>query len=151
MANSKGTVVSDNDSQFNGDVDLLLVAIGDKEVFIRSSEIKEILRPKTLTQVPMGPEHLIGLANIHGQIVCIIDAGGVTSLPPCNRNVSSRTRFLLLRHAVMHVGLWVDGVSKIQQVANSVLANAGNNGESVHRIEVEGTTCELLQCKELLH
>jgi len=94
---------------------------------------------------------MIGLANIHGQIVCIIDAGSVTSLQPCYREVTARTRFLLLRHAVMHVGIWVDEVSKIQQVNHSLLANSVNNGDSISRIEIEGSACELLHCNALLH
>ncbi|RLL50815.1 chemotaxis protein [Mariprofundus sp. EBB-1] len=130
---------------------MLLVGIGGKQVFVRSSEIKEILRPKPLTPVPMGPDHMIGLANIHGQIVCVIDAGSVTSLPPCHKKVTPHTRFLLLRHAVMHVGIWVDEVSKIQQVDHSLLAIADNNGESISHIEVEGVRSELLHCNALLH
>jgi len=132
-------------------VDLLLVSIGGKQVFVRSSEIKEVLRPKALTSVPMGPEHVIGLANIHGQIVCIIDAGGVSSLPLCHRQVSPSTRFLLLRHPVMHVGIWVEHVHKMQQVNADVLANGSDIGDSVRHIEVGGVMCDFLQCSQLLH
>ncbi len=151
MPNSKRTAVKAAEKQQNQRIDLLRVSIGGKVVFVRSSEIKEVMRPKPLTPVPMGPEHMIGLANVHGQIVCIIDAGSVTSLPPCHRDVAPRTRFLLLRHAVMHVGIWVDEVSKIQQVDHSLLANLGNNGDSISRINIEGAECELLHCDALLH
>ncbi len=151
MANSKRTVMRGAETEQHEQIDLLLVSIGGKQLLVRSLEIKEVLRPKPLTPVPMGPEHLIGLANIHGQIVCIIDAGGVTSLPPCHRDVTARTRFLLLRHAVMHVGIWVDEVSKIQQVDHSLLANSANNGESISRIELEGSVYALLNCNALLH
>ncbi|MBL4775465.1 MAG: chemotaxis protein CheW [Mariprofundus sp.] len=132
-------------------VDLLLVSIGDEQVFVPSSEIKEVLRPKALTPVPMGPEHVIGLANIHGQIVCIIDAGGVSSLPLCHKDVTHSTRFLLLRHPVMHVGIWVDHVHKMQQVDAKVLAKGNNIGDSVRHIEVDGVTYDFLQCSKLLH
>ncbi|MDQ6994381.1 MAG: chemotaxis protein CheW [Mariprofundaceae bacterium] len=151
MPKSKGTAVAGAEKQQNQNVDLLRVGIGGKQVFVRSSEIKEVIRPKPLTPVPMGPDHMIGLANVHGQVVCIIDAGCVTSLPPCQRIVTARTRFLLLRHAVMHVGIWVDEVSKIQQVDHSLLANSDDNGDSINRIELEGSAYELLHCNALLH
>jgi len=151
MPKSKETVVTGAEKQQHEQIDLIRVGIGGKQVFIRSSEIKEVLRPKPLTPVPMGPEHMIGLANVHGQIVCIIDAGSVTSLPPCHREATARTRFLLLRHAVMHVGIWVDEVSKIQQVDHSLLANSGNNGDSISHIDIEGSACDLLHCNALLH
>ena len=132
-------------------VDLLLVSIGGKQVFVPSSEIKEVLRPKALTPVPMGPEHVMGLANIHGQIVCIIDAGGVSRLPRCHREVTQGTRFLLLRHPVMHVGIWVDHVHKMQQVDAKVLAKGDHIGDSVRHIDIDGVTCDFLQCSKLLH
>lgn len=132
-------------------IDLLHTVINGKQVLIRSSEIKEVLRPKTLTPVPMGPDHVVGLVNVNGQVYCIIDAGGVTSLPRCLREVGPRTRFLLLRHNAMHVGIWVDEVSKMQKVEHSVLANADNNGDSVYRIEIDGVAYDLLQCISLLH
>jgi len=45
-------------------VDFLHTMIGGEDVLIRSSQIRENLRPHTLTPVSAGPEHLLGLANI---------------------------------------------------------------------------------------
>ena len=136
-------------------VDLLLVGIGGRQVFVRVSEIKKVLRAKALTPVPMGPAHLKGLANIHGQIVCIIDAGGITSLQATAEQANERTRFLILRHPEMHVGIWVDQVYKVQQLDASTLAGAlakaDENDNSVWDITVEGVTYSLLQCSKLLH
>jgi len=136
-------------------VDLLLVGIGGKQVFVDVSEIKQVLRAKPLTAVPMGPAHLKGLANVHGQIVCVIDAGGVTSLPYCAKQTNQNTRFLLLRHAEMHVAIWVDAVYKMQQTDASVFADAlakdGEKNDSSQTIVVEGVNYDFLQCSKLLH
>jgi chemotaxis signal transduction protein len=132
-------------------VDLLLVGIGGQQVLVRLSEIKKVLRAKALSSVPMGPAHLKGLANVHGQIVCIIDAGGVTSLPHCDEQVTATTRFLLLRDAEMHVGIWVDMVYKPYKVEASVLAGLDETGDSIQLIEIEGVTYNFLQCSKLLH
>jgi len=132
-------------------IDLLLVGIAGKQLLVRSSEIKEVLRPRELTPVPMGPEHVLGLANIHGQIVCMIDVGGVTSLPHCHRDVTMRTRFLLLRHPLMHVGIWVDDVHRMQQLAAAAFAGIDASVDSVCRVDVDGQTYDLLQCATLLH
>jgi len=130
--------------------DGILIGLAEKKVFIRSSEIKQVLQPIALTTVPMGPEHIIGLANIQGQIVCMIDVGGVCSLPLCHRQATARTRFLLLRHAVMHVGIWVDEVYKMQQINAGELAQFENHDESVHCVEIDGNVCDYLQCAKLL-
>lgn len=138
------------DRQRMGLENVLHIMMGGKDLLVRSSEIREVVRPTGLTSVPMGPEHVIGLANIHGQIVCIIDAGGVTTLAACNRNQTSRTRFLLLRHPVMHVGLWVDEVCSIRHLNNVLPAASEPGNESVVQIDIDGVSYDLLECSRLL-
>jgi len=122
---------------------LLHITVGGKALLIRSSEIREVVRPTRLTRVPMGPEHIIGLANIHGQIVCIIDIGGVTTLPPCRRELTPRTRFLILRHARMHVGIWADEVCSIKQLDAALLPASADH---VMQLEVDGVEYGFFEC-----
>ncbi len=129
---------------------VLRIVVGGKDLLIRSSEIREVVRPVSLTPVPMGPEHVIGLANIHGQIVCIIDIGGITTLPACSRKQTSRTRFLLLRHPVMHVAIWADEVCSIQPLNKNLLAKTGPMGKHVMQIDIDGISHDLLECSRLL-
>ncbi len=133
--------------------DLLHIVIGGRDILLRSSQIKEVVRPVPLTDVPMGPDHLLGLANIHGQIVCIIDVGKVSSLPPPSMEPSARTRLLILRHPVMHVGIWADEVKRIQKVDRDkvVKTMATDQDGSVVQMEIDGFYYELLDCSKLLH
>jgi len=129
---------------------VLHIIVGGKNILVRSSEIKEVVRPLALTTVPMGPGHLMGLSNIHGQIVCIIDIGGVTTLPSCSRVQTSRTRFLLLRHASMHVGIWVDEVCSIRQLDKDLLPVSEPEGGRMTQVNIEGVSYDLLSCSSLL-
>jgi len=128
-------------------VDCLHTQVGGANVLIRSSQIREILRPHLLTAVPVGPDHLLGLANIHGQIVCMIDLGRVTSLPVKETEPGTRTRFLTLRHPSMHAGIRVDDVLGIKRVPEDALSVDG----LVTEIIVDGEPLFLLDCKLLLH
>ena len=128
---------------------LLQVVMGGENILLRSSDIREVVRPLPLTPVPMGPEHLLGLANIHGQVVCIIDAGVITALPACDHQQTSRSRYLVLRHPLMHVGIWVDAVSNILPVDKILLAAAGLNHDSISSIEIDGEAYHLLECSSL--
>ena len=132
--------------------DMLQVIIGGSEVLIRSSEIREVVRPLPLTRVPMGPDHILGLANIHGQIVSVIDAGKVSSLPSINSSDnSSRARFLVLRHPVMHVGLRVDEVKRLRKVDNQMLNRKKNGDDAVYMVEIDGFTFDVLDTSKLFH
>ena len=128
---------------------VLRIVVGGKDLLVRSSEIKEVVRPVSLTPVPMGPEHVIGLANIHGQIVCIIDIGGVTTLPACSREQTSRTRFLLLRHPVMHVGIWADKVCSIHPLNKDLLSKSGPMVERMMQLDIDGISHDFLECSRL--
>ncbi|NWF39466.1 chemotaxis protein [Mariprofundus sp. NF] len=132
---------------------MLQVVIAGSEVLIRSSEIREVVRPLPLTKVPMGPDHILGLANIHGQIVSVIDAGKVSSLPSINSsdNNSSRARFLVLRHPVMHVGLRVDEVKRLRKVDNQMLNRKKNGDDAVYVVEIDGFTFDVLDTSKLFH
>ena len=146
MASMMDTESSHDDDRDVVVDNLLHIVVGGKALLIRSSEIREVVRPTPLTRVPMGPEHVIGLTNIHGQIVCVIDIGGVTTLSSCHRQQTSRTRFLILRHPRMHAGIWADEVCSIKPVDAALLTAAAESGESVAQVEIEGARYELFEC-----
>ncbi|WP_238701760.1 chemotaxis protein CheW [Mariprofundus erugo] len=136
-----------------GMVALLHVMVGSSALLVRSSQIREVLRPHSLTPVPMGPAHLRGLANIHGQIVCMIDIGKVTTIAASDAAQTPRTRFLILRHESMHVGIQVDDVLGIKHISEADLASADRvEGDiSVTRMTVDGHSFNILDCSPLLH
>jgi chemotaxis signal transduction protein len=133
--------------------DYLHLVIGGKDLLVRSSEVREIIRPVPLTKTPMGPDHLLGLANVRGQIVCIIDAGRLAGLTTGDREMSNRTRFMILRHALVHVGVRVDEVHGLQQVNDEdikFLDGQEQNESGVSRVEIAGQAFGLLRCAGLL-
>ena len=138
----------------NRQEDFLQIMIGGEPVLITSAEVREVVRPLPLTAVPMGPNHLLGLANIRGQIVCIIDLGKISALPSVNRNVTPRSRFIVLRHARMNLGLWADEVRSTQQISQreiTVTADSEQAPGPVFKIEYQGQPQYMLNCTKLFH
>jgi len=134
--------------------DLLELRIGGERMLVRAAEVTEIVRPVRLTPVPMGPAHLLGLANIHGQVVCIIEPAGVVNLPPTGEE-TPRTRFVVLRHPRMHVGIRVDEVAAMHRIASASLPEARAPEDErdwrAGAIEIDGTHYNLLHVPGLLH
>ena len=126
------------------------IIIGGRDVLVPSAQVKEVVRPPHLTTVPMGPEHLLGLANIHGQIVCVIDVGKCTSLPASSKESGSRARILILRDPVKHVGIWAEEVRKLLRVSTSDVADAKAQGIDIVPLNINGYEYELLDCSNLL-
>ena len=117
--------------------DILLIRMGERPFLIRAHDVTEIVRPLALTPVPMAPDHLLGLANVHGQIVCIIDPCVVLHLASDRHPLSTHTRFLILRHPRMHVGIWVEEVASIYRLVASDVP--GENAEGDQDSLVRGT------------
>lgn len=134
--------------------DFLQLIIGGELVLVKSADVKEVSKPLPLTAVPMGPDHLLGLANIRGQIVCIIDLSRISALPSINRDATTRSRFILLRHPRMHVGIWADEVRLTQQLdAGEVSVPEGDQQRtgSVIGIHYQSQKQHMLNCKKLFH
>jgi len=92
------------------------VAMNGAVFLVAVEAVSNVVRPTIITPVPMAPDHLIGVANIRGQVFCIIDAGKILKLPEAVQEKTPQTRFLLLRHDRVHLGLWVESIAELYSV-----------------------------------
>jgi len=134
--------------------DFLQIIIGGEVVLVKSAEVKEVSRVYPLTSVPMGPNHLLGLANIRGQIICVIDLSKISALPSINRNVTTRSRLVMLRHPSMNIGIWADEVRLTQHLnAEEITLPEGGQETSglVIEVDYQNQKQHMLNCKKLFH
>jgi len=136
------------------DIDLLQLHMGGRDFLLAAKEVAEIVRPMPLTPVPMAPDHLLGVGNVHGQIVCVVEPGRMMTLPVPPANDGEATRYVVLRHARMRVALRVDSVPAIHRVPESLLDDIVSSGAVVHGVygwlEVEGVRYDMLDARALL-
>lgn len=131
--------------------ELMKVSMNGEMFLLPVQDVAEILRPVAMTPVPMAPDHMLGLANIHGQVVCIIDPGKVLHLKQSRQEQTERTRYLILRHPRMHLGIWVDEVSNLYRVAKSSLPEIDpeSRGHLRGEVDFDGETFKLLNIQSL--
>jgi chemotaxis signal transduction protein len=131
--------------------ELMKISMNGEVYLLPVQDVTEILRPSKLTPVPMAPEHLLGVTNIHGQIVCIIDPGKVLHLKSARGALTPSSRFLILRHPKMHLGIWVDEISVLYRVAKSSVPEAGKENHTHLRgeMEIDGEMFQLLNSQVL--
>jgi twitching motility protein PilI len=82
--------------------------IGERIFASRIDEIDELLRPQPLTPVPGTQSWLLGIANVRGNLVPVVDLGGFLFDAPTSAN--ERCRLLVVRQQGSLVGLLVDEV-----------------------------------------
>jgi len=82
--------------------------IADRQFVCGISEINEILRFSSLTSVPGTQSWLLGVANIRGNLIPVVD---LKSFLESERTmVTNKSRVLLVKQQGGHVGLLVDEV-----------------------------------------
>jgi chemotaxis signal transduction protein len=131
--------------------ELMKITMNGEVYLIPVQDVAEILRPLKLTPVPMAPDHLLGVTNIHGQIVCIIDPGKVLHLKRERGALTASSRFLILRHPRMHLGIWVDETSLLYRVAKSSVPEVEKDSHTHLRgeMEIDGEMFQLLNSQVL--
>jgi len=139
-------VAEDIPMEVDDQVELMKVTMNGETFLVPVHDVAEILRPLELTPVPMAPDHLLGVTNIRGQIVCIVDPGKVLHLESERGALTDDSRFLILRHPRMHLGIWVDETSVLYRVNKSLVPEVQKDSHTHHRgdMEIDGETFQVL-------
>lgn len=100
-------------------VEYMRVVLNSEMFLVPVASVLSVIRPLSLTPVPMAPDHLLGVTNARGQIFCIIDPGKTLRLPHKLKAETSACRFLLLRHPRVHLGVLAEEVLDLIRVLPS--------------------------------
>ena len=91
------------------DVQVCLFRIGEDSYAIPVAMLTEIIIPQKLFPVPTTPQHVLGVINLRGTIVPIVDIRPVLSLP----RQSEPGQIAILKYGTILLGVVVDDVSEV--------------------------------------
>lgn len=104
----------------------------DSEIYgISVSEVREVLRYSDIAPVPGAPNFVVGIINLRGNVVTVIDTRSRFGLPKIE--VNDDTRIIIIDIEDQEVGILVDSVAEVVDLdANSIEAapNVGNEDTS---------------------
>ncbi|MFW9996463.1 MAG: chemotaxis protein CheW [Candidatus Odinarchaeota archaeon] len=60
-------------SEIKDDLKVITFSLGDSVFGVDVTQVSEVYTTKQVTSVPKAPEHVVGVANLRGQIITIID------------------------------------------------------------------------------
>jgi purine-binding chemotaxis protein CheW len=107
---------------------LVMFRLGDRTYGIELGVVREIIPHRAGTRVPGAPPYVVGLINVRGTIVTVIDLGmrlhGVSSSRP-------EGSFVLIGRGARVVGVAVDEVLDVTRVAQSNMEPPAPGTESV--------------------
>ncbi len=92
--------------------------VGDASLALDIDAIQEINRSIQVTLVPHAPPAVLGVTNLRGEVITILDLHIVLGISPSDRTVNSRN--LIVKHEGELFGLGVDRVLDIMTISTDL-------------------------------
>lgn len=109
----------------------------DKELYgVDVMCVQEVLRYTEITPVPGAPHCVIGIINLRGNVVTIIDARNSFGLAPCD--IDDNTRIIIVEVDGQVLGLLVDSVADVMYVAQNEIEKAPSVGADESSKYIQG-------------
>jgi purine-binding chemotaxis protein CheW len=93
---------------------------------INVMQVQEVLRYTEIAPVPGSPDYVLGIINLRGNVVTVIDTRARFGLPPAE--VSDNTRIVIIEAEKQVIGILVDSVAEVVYLKQSEIDNAPNVG-----------------------
>ena len=92
-------------------VELATFYVGEALCGMDILKVQEINKHMEMTRVPQAPEYVLGVLNLRGKIVTIVDLGKKLELSPTE--LTNESRNIIVNSRDEHVGLLVDKISDV--------------------------------------
>jgi purine-binding chemotaxis protein CheW len=94
---------------------LLLFALGEEHYAIALERTQQVFPLSTITPVPGAPAHILGVVNLQGRLLAILDVAGFLGLPPA----TEAGFVVVLRHQPPELGLLVQRIADIVAIGSA--------------------------------
>ena len=100
-----------SDSKESEDIiQLVGFIVGSEELAVPILNIQEIIKPIECTKVPSVPDYVLGVFNLRGSILPLIDLRRKFGLPPISQNED--TRYIVIKTENNEAGFVIDRLTK---------------------------------------
>jgi len=111
----------------------LVFHLGEEEFGIQVQKVREIMGVQDITQVPQTPPHVKGVINLRGKVIPVVDLRLKFAMPA--KEYTQRTCIIVVQVAgergIMLMGIVVDGVAEVLQVAGADVEDTPSFGKEV--------------------
>lgn len=100
-------------------IDIIAFRLADEDYGIESVFVREVQPLRGLTPVPCTPPFILGIVNLRGQILTVLDLRRFFDLPV--RGLSDLDKLIILRAGTMELGILADAVVGVESIPMSHL------------------------------
>jgi purine-binding chemotaxis protein CheW len=137
---SRGQGMNDKATAAKGSEDPILQWVTfklDNETYgINVMRVQEVLRYTEIAPVPGAPSYVLGIINLRGNVVTVIDTRQRFGL--MNAEISDNTRIVIIEADKQVVGIMVDSVAEVVYLRQSEIETAPNVGNEESAKFIQG-------------
>ena len=109
----------------------------DNEIYgINVMQVQEVLRVTEIAPVPGAPHYVLGIINLRGNVVTVIDTRERLGLEA--KEVDESTRIVIIEADKMVVGILVDAVAEVVDLRASEIESAPSVGNDESSKYIQG-------------
>ena len=111
----------------------------DSETYgINVMQVQEVLRYSEIAPVPGAPTYVLGIINLRGNVVTVIDTRQRFGLKPAD--ITDNTRIVIIEAEKQVIGILVDSVAEVVYLKASEIDDAPNVGNDDSARFIQGVS-----------
>jgi purine-binding chemotaxis protein CheW len=111
----------------------------EKETYgINVMQVQEILRYSEIAAVPGAPDYVLGIINLRGNVVTVIDTRSRFGLMPAD--ITDNSRIVIIEAEKQVIGILVDSVAEVVYLKKSEMEVAPHVGTEESSQFIQGVT-----------
>lgn len=115
---------------------LVTFRLEDETYGINVMLVQEVLRVTEIAPVPGAPPYVLGIINLRGNVVTVIDTRSRFGLPP--GDIDDASRIVVIESEKQVVGILVDSVAEVVELRGSEIDSAPNVGNEESSKFIQG-------------
>lgn len=112
--------------------------LGDETYGINVMQVQEVLRYTEIAPVPGAPDYVLGIINLRGNVVTVIDTRARFGL--MSAETTDNTRIVIIEADEQVVGILVDSVAEVVYLRSSEIDSAPNVGTEESAKFIQGVS-----------
>lgn len=110
----------------------------DETYGINVMQVQEVLRYSEIAPVPGAPDYVLGIINLRGNVVTVLDTRTRFGLPA--HEITENSRVVIIEAEQQVVGILVDSVAEVVYLRNSEIDSAPNVGTEESAKFIQGVS-----------
>ncbi len=120
----------------SGSLQCVTFTLEDETYGINVMQVQEVLRELEVAPVPGAPPYVLGIINLRGNVVSVIDARTRFGLP--TKESDDMTRIIVIEAQQQILGILVDSVAEVVDIQRGEIDTAPNVGNAETSKYIDG-------------